>query len=229
MKKKPKHTDFSQLGENITALMKHCEIDASGLSMETGLPTSTISRLRSNTTDFNPNISSLIPIARYFEISVSQLIGEEALPQDICGTFKPNNINKRFIPAPHSDDIAAYLSGTAPDNMSFIEIDLPVSSKAFAYFAGGNAMEPQFPDKTLLIIDPELAAENLDFVLIMPQGKKIPMLRQLFTDGEDKFLRTLNPMFNEFIKIVSNNYKIIGVVAQARMSFKHFETYLINA
>lgn len=218
MKKKLKHTDFSQLGENITTLMKHCEMDAAALSSETGLPASTISRLRSNTTEFSPNLSSLIPIARYFQISVSQLIGEEALPKDICGTFKPS-ITRQFIPHFSPNDFPACLKSSIADN-PIIEIDLPVSRKTFAITIQGNAMEPQIPDKALVIIDPEISAENKDIVLTIPPGKNIPVLRQLLIDGEEKYLRTLNPAFNEFINIGQSEYKMLGTVIQVRINFK---------
>lgn len=227
MKKKSKNLNFGQVGENISILMEHCEIDATELARETGLPTSTISRLRSNTTEFSPNISSLLPIARYFQVTVSQLIGEEALPQDICGAFKPNLVKKRFVPLLKNENLHEFIANSKVITQSFLEVDLLVSNKAFACLTQGSAMEPQFPDNTLLIIDPELVAINLDYVLVISKEKNILLFRQLITDGEDCYIRTLNPIFNEFLKMNKDSHKIVGVIVQSRQNFKQLEHCLV--
>jgi len=223
-KKKVTNLDFSKIGENISALMETCGIDATELSSQTGLPTSTISRLRSNTTESSPNLSSLIPIADFFRITLSQLIGEDPINQSIYGTFKPNKITKLPIPVLCADNISDFLVHRSKSDLPFdiplIDVDIQIGEKSFAYFLQGNAMEPQFPDKTLLIIDPEVIIENLDHVLVIPSGKKIPIFRQVMIDGDEKYLRTLNPAFNEFIKFNEEAYNLLGVMVQSRRTFK---------
>lgn len=202
-------------------------MDATELAFATGLPTSTISRLRSNTNTGSPNLSSLIPIANYFRISLSQLIGEEPINNNIYGTFKPNKITKLPIPVLCSENIMDFLALNASDHLSFdtplIDVDIAVSEKSFAYFLQGNAMEPQFPDKTLLIIDPEITIENLDHVLVVPKGKTTPIFRQILIDGDEKYLQTLNPRFNEFTKFNDNTHNLLGVMIQSRKNFRDNE------
>lgn len=222
MKKKEKFLDFSRIGENISSLMTHCAIDATELARETGLPTSTISRLRSNVTEFSPNISSLLPIARYFQITVSQLIGEEALPQDICGTFKPSFVKKQLIPLIEAKNIYDYFISNHLIESSFIETDLLVSNKAFACYVQGSAMEPTFLDKSLLIVEPGIVTENLDYVLAVSTQKKL-LFRQLLTDGEERYLKPLNPFFTDFININKEQFQIIGPIVQLRKNFKNIE------
>src|ERR1700730_4201865 len=70
--------------------MTEARISASQLSKNTGLPTTTIKRIRSNA-NANPTLVSLLPIAAFFRISLSQLIGEEDIPANIIkGTFSSN-------------------------------------------------------------------------------------------------------------------------------------------
>jgi len=227
MKKKSKNSNFGMIGKNITMLMAACDVGATELSQATGLPCSTISRLRSNTTDFSPNLCSLIPIAEFFCISLSQLIGEEPISSEKYGTFKPQRIRKFPIPLLNSETIASYLQNKNAANVPHINIDLAVSPESFAYSISGNAMEPQFPDNTIIIIDPEFTPENLDHVLVIPNGKKIPVFRQIFRDGEEAYLKTLNPTFNEFIKMNNSSHEIIGVMVQAIRSFKDLEPALM--
>lgn len=220
MKQKHRNINFSQLCENLTILMEHCEIDGANLARETGLPTSTISRLRSNASDFSPNISSLIPIARYFEITVSQLIGEEALPQDICGSFTPS-INKRtLIPLLNNENIHSYIINKKISNDVYIEVDSWISNKSFAWIVQGSAMEPKFSDNSVLIIDTELNAENHDYVLVICSETKGIIFRQLVTDGDNQYLFALNPIFKNLVKINEHSHKIIGVLVQLRQNFK---------
>lgn len=218
--KKKSNLNFYKIGKNISMLMDACNIDATILSQQTGIPCSTISRLRSNTTEFSPNLSSLIPIAEFFHVTLSQLVGEEPIPQKPEEMFKANK-NRRHIPILYPHTIFDYfVSGDTSDTV-LTHVDLPLSEKAFAYFNQGNAMEPQFPDQTLLVIDPQLEVENLDHVLVLSAGKKIPIFRQILIDGEDKYLRTLNPTFNEFVKITQNSHSIIGVMVQSQRNFKN--------
>lgn len=222
-KKVLKKLNFTKISENISILIEACGIDARELAFETGLPASTISRLRSNTNTGSPNLSSLIPIANFFRISLSQLIGEEPINQAIYGTFKPNKITKFPIPILCSENIIDFLVHNIPVDAPSIDVDIAVSEKSFAYFLQGNAMEPQFPDKTLLIIDPEITLENLDHVLVIPEGKATPIFRQILIDGDEKYLQTLNPKFNEFTKFNDQTYRLLGVMIQSRKNFKDIE------
>lgn len=222
IKKKPKNINYSKIGENISTLMEICGIDASDLSERTGLPCSTISRLRSSLTECSPNLSSLIPIADFFCITVSQLIGEEPINQ-IHGKFRPSKIKKIPIPILNIESISDYVKTGNALSAPHINVDLLVSKKTFAYFLQGNAMEPQFTEGTLLIIDPSIDVENLDHILIIPPGKKLPVFRQILMDGEELYIRTLNPSFNEFTRLNQHTFKILGVMVQSRRNFKEIE------
>lgn len=221
MKTNTQNLDFSQLGKNIILLMEGCEVDGTELSRETGLPTSTISRLRTISTDFSPNLSSLLPLAKYFCVTISQLIGEEPLGDDLCGTHNPSTTKKQMIPLLGAEIIIEYiihqhLTGAPPQ----IEVDLAISKLSFAYINNGNAMEPLFLDQTILIIDPELKPHNLDYVLVLAKNKKNPVFRQLLIDGDERYIKALNPAFNEFINITSESHTILGVVVQSRKNFR---------
>ncbi len=203
------------IASNISLLMKYKNIDATVLSNATGLPSSTISRLRSTKTESAPNLLSLMPIANYFNISISQLIGEEKLYSD-------NKCPLNTIPFLNSETINAFLNS---HSIAFevVSVDIDVGKHSFAYYLRGSAMEPQFPDKSLLIIDPSIEYEHLDYVLFMPKDKNSPILRQILLEGDDMYLRTLNPSFNEFIKFSEVQFKILGVMIQVRKNYKDLD------
>jgi SOS-response transcriptional repressor LexA len=226
IKKRVKKLDLSKISENITALMAHCDVDATTLSQMTNLPASTISRLRSNTVESSPNLSSLMPIADFFRITLSQLIGEDSINYLSYTAFKPAKLTKFPIPVLTSENILDFLNNQSLVTVPYIDVDVPVSEKSFAYVLQGNAMEPQFPDKTLLIIDSEVIIENLDYVLIIPQGKKLPVFRQIMIDGDERYLRALNQAFNEFVRFTEGSHLLLGVMVQSRQNFKNANAVL---
>ena len=63
-------------GRVLKQLMFKHDINESQLSHITGVSKSNISRLK-NDPQCNPTMNTLIPIAKHFEITVSELIGEE--------------------------------------------------------------------------------------------------------------------------------------------------------
>lgn len=66
--------------ENLERLMKQHNVSLKQLAQEVGVPAANISRLK-NDSSSNPTLSTLIPIAKFFDVSVSELIGE--LPKNI--------------------------------------------------------------------------------------------------------------------------------------------------
>ncbi len=222
IKKKQTKIDLGIISKNINQLMESCEIDATELAEHTGLPHSTISRLRSTAQESSPTLSTLIPIADFFCITISQLIGEEAINLSST-TFKPSKMRRVPVPVLTTETISDYLGSTGTIEAPFIYLDHAITDKSFAYLLQGNAMEPQFPDKTLLLIDPTIEIENLDHILVIPSGKKIPLFRQVLIDGEEKYIRTLNPAFNEFIKLTSDSHTILGVMVESRRNFKYLD------
>jgi len=57
-------------------LMESRKVELKDISKATGIPKANISRLLNDKTS-NPTLNTLIPLARYFDISVSDLIGDE--------------------------------------------------------------------------------------------------------------------------------------------------------
>src|SRR3990167_6888325 len=70
---------MASLSLNMKTLMSSAQINASELARRTGIAQPIIHRL-STGQNVNPKLATIKPIARYFMVTVSQLIGEESLP-----------------------------------------------------------------------------------------------------------------------------------------------------
>lgn len=204
-----------KLSEILARLMADNRVDAVILSKHTGIPPTTINRMRSQP-DSNPTITTLIPIANFFSISVSQLIGTEPL-------LKSNQ--KRIwttIPLLKWDDIPRWLATpSSNDQFERIYTDATATKRAFALHTRGDAMAPRFPEATLIIIDPELTPENRDFVIVRLQGATDPLFRQILLDGPECYLKPLNNDFQDTRRVeLGKTATLIGVMVQARMDLR---------
>src|SRR3989338_4638201 len=72
---------MASLSTNLKTLMGLAKINASELARRTGIAQPIIHRL-STGQNTNPKLATIKPIASYFTVTVSQLIGENALPND---------------------------------------------------------------------------------------------------------------------------------------------------
>jgi DNA-binding Xre family transcriptional regulator len=68
--------------KNLNRLMIESDLSIQELSAATGVAKANIFRLKNNAS-CNPTLSTLIPIAKHFNISVSELIGEKHVGEKI--------------------------------------------------------------------------------------------------------------------------------------------------
>lgn len=210
---------MKNLSINLKALMAELHITESELARRTGIGQPVVHRIASGETD-NPKVGTLSPIANFFALSISQLIGDEPLPQNrLPGTYNPGTQGWTQIPLLEWEQALEWpnLAGVNKPTRS-ISADLNLSSKAFALKVKDTTMEPRFPEGTIILIDPEMQPTNRDFAVVYVDGHKIPTFKQILIDGNSTYLKPLNPDFKSIH--LDKNYKFLGVVVQARMDFK---------
>jgi len=116
-----KLTKMTSLQEVLSFLMDEGDIDDATLSRETGIPASSISRMRLNT-EANPTAATLRPIAKYFSISISQLLGDEDISKDrLPGHQNPSQFTSARMPLINWDNVFDWIHG----NLKFMT-DKPV-------------------------------------------------------------------------------------------------------
>jgi SOS-response transcriptional repressor LexA len=88
-----------------------------------------------------------------------------------------------------------------------------------------STMSPQFTEGTLLIVDPDLTAENGDFAIIELNSADEPTFKQVFFDGADIYLKPLNPDFKTIHLTKNSTYRFLGVVVESRTTLKKRRTH----
>lgn len=209
-----------RLSEVLNRLMSEFKIDGVKLSRNTGVPVTTINRLRKADPANNPTLTTLVPLAEYFSITVSQLIGDEA----ISVSAQPARVTWKSIPHLSFEQTVKWLGNKdllAISDLQWTTTDLGLSENAFAVTVQGDSMSPQFPEGTLLIFEPNLCAHNRDFVLVLPRGQSKPLFKQMLIDGPDHYIKSLHFDFKEIKTIeLGQDHVLLGVMVQARVEYR---------
>lgn len=91
-----------------------------------------------------------------------------------------------------------------------------------------DSMEPEFPTKCVIVIEPSEVCATGAFVIITVDGERL--FRQLVRDpnGEERLV-PLNPQYPS-IALQGTNHKIEGVIVQRniRRKIKHYKPYAAN-
>lgn len=211
-----------KLSKNLNMLMADARLNAEELSRRIGLPASTIKKVRNNN-DANPTLSTLTPLAQYFSLTISQLIGDEPFPASrIKGSYQVNPETLNHIPLLSWQE--AIIWPIIPDqSRPTITTEHQYSKDAYALLVEEDTWENLAKD-TALLVDPALEAEHRDFVIIHKIGQKIPTLRQVLFDEGQIYLKPLTQGYN--IAILTPEHKILGIVVEYKKHLK--KTYSFN-
>jgi SOS-response transcriptional repressor LexA len=214
-------TQYSSLATNLKKLMEHNEITLSALNKKTGIPLGTISRLLSNDLQ-NPTIASLVPLAKLFHVTIDQLIGAELLPKLTGSSTQQSNNKWHSVPLITWEYAQNWVEEKHHKVYLYkhpILTDIELTSNAFALIVEHEDWQ-FFPRSTVLIIEPSLEPKHRDYVVIVKKenkNKSSATLRQLLIDGNEKYLKPLNPEFK--ICSLTAEDKILGVMKQSRRDY----------
>lgn len=208
------------LKDILSSLMEECDIDDSQLARETGVPASTISRMRINSNS-NPTASTLRPISKYFSISISQLLGDEPLPKDrLPGHQNPSQFTSARMPVINWDNVFSWITNDlnfmSEIQCKWISTEKDVGPKSFALLVNTDTYGLVLKKGSMIIIDPDLPPEDGNFILLSTNDNKL-LLRKILVDGNDVYTKSLNPEIKN-IKNLQENEKIIGVIIETRFS-----------
>jgi SOS-response transcriptional repressor LexA len=158
-------------------------------------------------------------------VTVSQLIGEDPLPNDqaqLSGSTKSRGWNR--VPLISWKDAVKWPElqpqQQSATDMTYVSTDAQVSKLAYSLVIKGRAMEPLFPEGTTIIVEPKRKPNNRDFVVVQMPGEEEARLKQVIVDGNEQYLKSLNPALEE-VKIMrlSEAGQFLGVMAQAKVDF----------
>ncbi|TAK76902.1 MAG: S24 family peptidase, partial [Gammaproteobacteria bacterium] len=94
----------------------------------------------------------------------------------------------------------------------FIITECSVGKTAFALYISDQSMEPLFPEKSIVIVDPESEPTHGSYIIIKT-GKNELILRNFLLISGNKYTTPLNPKFGTIAKLLTKD-KILGTVVR---------------
>lgn len=219
----PAKKESAPLTSVLNDLMEKNGLNMAQLSKNTGLAFTTIKRLCTDST-CNPTMGSLEKIAEFFGIKATQLMGIEPIINETNG-YRPDLFAWENIPIITLQQLVLWPKNIeeirASTSTQFVKTDLEVNENVFALNAMDESLEPKFSSGTTLIFDPTKHYKNKDFVILLLKAKELPQIRQIFIDGPDVYIKTINPEFsgNYPVKLEKNSFSVLGVLIQAKFNY----------
>jgi len=209
------------LREVLSQLMLECDIDDASLSRQTDVPASTISRMRL-IPEANPTAATLRPIAKFFDISISQLLGDEPLAKErLPGTHNPIQYTASLMPVIEWGWVDAWVENkTMPSdhsNVKWISSEHKVGEKAFALTIPTETFGLFLRKGSIILMDPTQTPKDGDIILFRTPGEKSIFLRQVLIDGNNYYIRSINPELKG-IEPLGKDYRLLGVLVETRFS-----------
>lgn len=198
----------------LSELMEKNSITEAELARRTQVPPATVNRLMAGATP-DPRLTTVRPLARYFNVSIDQLIGDEPL------TSLRLNEKFNFVPiipwekVPNSSEFIKDLNFDSWPEWE--PISIKVSKQAFALTVSQRTLGTPFIYKALLIIDPDKEPQDGDYVIVHHLQNDSIILKQLVIDGKDKWLNA--PSENIQSILMNDDYKICGVIVRVCLPF----------
>jgi len=116
-------------------------------------------------------------------------------------------------------DYKAVIDNLSPgDAEEWIGTEAPVRKHTYALRVVGDSMEPEFPEGSIIIVEPTLLADPGNYVIVR-NGEHEATFKQLIRDGADWLLKPVNPRYP--IKPMPRDAQVVGVVRE-RQSVKKY-------
>ena len=205
---------MNNLSLNLKKLIHNAKISENELSRRTGIAQQIINRILSGE-NRNPKIATISPLANYFMVSISQLIGDEAISSST--KISDSYLSWQEIPF---FDLNQFLNKPLREILFETEekilADVHSSEYVFAMKMYDASMEPKFSDGTILIFDTSKQPCNADFVLLEHTNYALEM-RQLFIGKNNFYKKCLNPKYKDYqTSLITEDHKQVGVLIQSR-------------
>lgn len=196
----------------IRQLMTYAHISEADLCRGVNLPQTTINRLLSGQTN-DPRISTLAAIARFFEVSLEQLLGRDLLILNL--SFKQGKGS--ILPLISWSQLPQWLKTSSYQEIpisSWIRTEKLLNEGSFALPAP-SALYSLFGKDSILILNRLIQiSENDNQIVLVEQAQKNFYLRQVLCEGSSLFLKCLFPPYE--MTLMEENAKIHACVVESR-------------
>ena len=218
MARKINKDNLSQLGQILVNLMEEANIDDKALSKETGIPASTIARIRHK--DSNPTLANVEPIAGFFRITIDQLLGKQPLPTErLPGEHKAQANVNAYLPVYNWHNLEKYGHLSEKEVEKHIPTSKPYSNDAFVLQIPVSSLGLLFQKGSYVIIDPEQGIDDSDYVIVRSARTGKLTIKKLLLDGDMAYLKSVIPGINSTTGL-TGEHQIYGAIQETKNIIK---------
>ncbi len=227
--------NLDTFGKRLAHARKTRKLTQREVAKKAGIEQGTLSGLE---TEKSPSTASAVPLARALRVRIEWLIDGEGdmdldayIPTVDTSTsitqfdenVEPTTLRKpvpliSWVQAGELSEIVDFYSAGEADRW-VNPVNCKPSKSAFALTVQGDSMTwdgtPNFPEGTVLIVDPERSPTAGDYVIAKDTNTQKATFKKLITDDVHFFLKPLNPSpIYETKKIDDPQLRVIGVVIE---------------
>ena len=199
---------FKQLGNNLDLLMSRNRLTSTKLARATGIPASTLKKIRCHV-NTNPTLSTLIPLAQHFSISLEQLVSGNVL--------EPGRLNIHILPIMTWEESLISKQLDRRYTLSVVTNSEHFTPDAFALQIENEDCGP-FPAGSVVLVEPTMPPNHLDYVITHKTGQTQPTLKQFFLEDETEWIRSVN--IAQSVTQVTSEHRILGVILEYRKQYR---------
>ena len=204
----------NKLRDNLLRLMKDAHLNAEQLSRRVGLPASTIKKIRNNA-ECNPTLSTLLPIAKYFSLTVSQLLGDIDWPTDRINARSPTTTTAlSSLPIRDWQDCGDL---DQKKHYERVSSENNYSADAFALVVQTEEWENLLPG-TILLVEPNYKPQHRDYIITKKRNQIEATLKQWLVNDDEVYLKTPTAGFP--IQALPKEQQVLGVVVEYKKKLK---------
>jgi SOS-response transcriptional repressor LexA len=192
--------------------MAKARLNSSELARLTGLPATTIKRIRNNE-QANPTIATLLPIANHFSLTMNELLG---MDQSQANDFSLKTGGLKRIPLLSWQECAYYDSLDFAKQPKSIITERKLSDKAYSLLVESSDLQI-FPKDSLIIIEPKISLTSGDYIVVTHR-KSIASIKKYIIETDKIYLKSLIPGID--ISELTTEHKILGVIVQYKVELK---------
>ena len=193
--------DSKILADNLNKFMAEHKLSCEALCNATGIGVDTIKKIKIGKNQ-NPTIATCVKLAEYFNISVSELIG------DFDVNFVKTKVDVTKLPILSWAGTVTVPRAPAIGYCNVMGYKL--SKDAFALKID-NEQYGAYRKGEILFIDPKVEPVNLSQVLVYKTGELVPDLKIMVLHEGKCYLKLLSYELNQTV-LIDDSYTVLGVV-----------------
>lgn len=134
----------------------------------------------------------------------------------LAGMEPRSKFKVRKVPIIEWCEASSFLDNPNQDFLKTTLSDTDLSPFSFGLVIQNDAMEPRYPEGSIILVDCEQRPQHKDYALIQLDAKQEPIFKQLMHVDGQVFAKSINPDYPTIT--LNSQAKILGKVIQAKLN-----------